>query len=123
VLDAFGLSEVAETDAGELSFGQLRMLEIARAMVAEPRVLLLDEPAAGLNAQEAARVGEALKRLKAEGLGILVVDHDVRFLFNLCDDIVAMDYGRVIAAGPPDAIERDPQVRAAYLAVDPKGGA
>lgn len=118
LLNFFGLDAVAEYEAGSLSFGHLRLLEIARAMLAGPRVLLLDEPAAGLNAQEADLIRHALFKVKDQAIGVLVVDHDVSFLFRLCDRIVAMDYGCVIAEGTPPEIERHPRVRAAYLVVD-----
>jgi branched-chain amino acid transport system ATP-binding protein len=101
-----------------LSFGQLRFLEIARALAARPRVLLLDEPAAGLNRVEIERLGAAIQRLRAESeIGVVLVDHDVPFVFELCDRITAMNFGRVIASGTPPEIERDESVRAAYLSV------
>lgn len=117
LLEEFGLSEYAQADAASLSFGQLRLLELARAMLAEPQILLLDEPAAGLNAQETKLIHQAVVRVRDNGVGVLIVDHDVRFLFGLCDHIIAMDYGRIIAEGPPEDVERDPAVRAAYLTV------
>lgn len=121
-LRVFGLSEQADQDASGLSFGQLRLLEIARAFVTEPRLLLLDEPAAGLNQVEVTRLGTTIREMRDRGIGVLVVDHDVPFLFGICDRVVAMDYGKVIAAGSPDEVENDTRVRAAYLATEPAAG-
>lgn len=119
LLEDFRLTPVAHGDAGSLSFGQLRFLEIARALATKPRVLLLDEPAAGLNRVEIEHLGSAIKRLRAESeIGLVVVDHDVPFVFELCDRITAMNFGRVIASGTPSEIERDERVRAAYLSVN-----
>lgn len=118
ILAAFGLAELARQDAAGLSFGQLRLLEIARAIAAGPRILLLDEPAAGLSSGEAAELARLIGGLRADGIGVLVVDHDVPFLFGICDAIVAMDFGRVIATGPPAVIEADEQVKAAYLSTE-----
>jgi branched-chain amino acid transport system ATP-binding protein len=120
LLRSFGLEQLAELDADALSFGQLRLLEIARAVAAEPRILLLDEPAAGLNRTEIDRMARAIRSLRDEhGMSVLVVDHDVPFVFGISDRITAMNYGRVIAEGTPAEVERDPAVRSAYLSVDP----
>lgn len=118
IIAAFGLAELARQDAAGLSFGQLRLLEIARAMAARPRILLLDEPAAGLSSGEAAQLARLIGGLRADGIGVLVVDHDVPFLFGICDEIVAMDFGRVIATGPPADIEANERVKAAYLSTE-----
>ena len=118
IIGQFGLLDHATIDSAKLSFGQLRFLEIARAMVMEPKILLLDEPAAGLNRTEAVLMGQTIGKIREGGAGVLVVDHDVRFLFEICDEIVVMDSGKVIASGPPKIVERDPLVRAAYLSVE-----
>jgi branched-chain amino acid transport system ATP-binding protein len=119
LLRSFGLERIAGLDAGGLSFGQLRLLEIARAVAAEPRVLLLDEPAAGLNRVEIDRMTEAIRSLRDEhAMSVLVVDHDVPFVFGISDRITAMNFGRVIAEGTPSEIERHDAVRSAYLSVD-----
>jgi len=118
LLRSFGLERIADSDAGGLSFGQLRLLEIARAVAAEPSILLLDEPAAGLNRVEIDRMSTAIRSLRDEhGMSVLVVDHDVPFVFDISDRITAMDFGRVIAEGAPAEIERDDAVRSAYLSV------
>ncbi|WP_432827003.1 ABC transporter ATP-binding protein [Dactylosporangium sp. CA-092794] len=123
LLRSFGLGHLAGLDAGGLSFGQLRLLEIARAVAAGPRLLLLDEPAAGLNRVEIDRMTAAIRSLRDEhGMGVLVVDHDVPFVFDISNRITAMNFGRVIAEGSPTDIEHDSAVRSAYLSVDTASG-
>jgi branched-chain amino acid transport system ATP-binding protein len=117
-LAASGIDLPADADAADLSFGQLRFLEIVRALGADPQLVLLDEPAAGLNAHETAELGRLIARLGARGIAVLLVDHDIPFVFSTCARITVMDFGRVIADGTPDAIERDPVVRAAYLSTE-----
>ena len=118
LLGRVSLADQAATQAGALTFGKLRFLEIARAMAMRPRVMLFDEPAAGLNPQESEQLAGIVRELRAEGIGILLVDHDVPFMFDLCDEITVMDAGSVIAAGAPDRVYYDPLVRAAYLGTD-----
>jgi branched-chain amino acid transport system ATP-binding protein len=119
LLSDIGLSNLAHVDASRLTFGQLRFLEIARALAASPRLLLLDEPTAGLNATESQHLAELIGRIRhTSGLGLLLVDHNVPFLFNLCDRITVMNYGEIIAEGAPHDIEKDPAVHAAYLGTD-----
>jgi ABC-type branched-subunit amino acid transport system ATPase component len=115
VLDEFELGADADLDAADLPFGKLRFLEIARAAVMQPRLLLLDEPAAGLNAIETERLAAIIRVQAARGTGILLVDHDVPFVFSLCDHITVMNFGSVIASGKPDDVYRDKVVREAYL--------
>jgi branched-chain amino acid transport system ATP-binding protein len=117
LIESVGLSDHAQRLAENLSFGQLRFLEIARALASAPTFLLLDEPAAGINATEVDQLSALIKRLRASGTGILVVDHDVPFLLGICDDIVALDFGRVITAGKASQVVQDPRVREAYLAI------
>lgn len=119
LLAEVGLSELQNVDAARLTFGQLRFLEIARALAASPRLLLLDEPTAGLNATESQLLAELIGRIRhSSGLGLLLVDHNVPFLFNLCDRITVMNYGEIIAEGAPQHIEKDPAVHAAYLGAE-----
>ena len=114
-IDACGLAAFVERRADELSTGQARLVELARALVTEPRVLLLDEPASGLDADETELFAGLLKQLAGEGLAILVVEHDVPLVMRICAHLVVLDHGRVIAAGPPAVVRKDPRVVQAYL--------
>ncbi|HXM56488.1 MAG TPA: ABC transporter ATP-binding protein [Candidatus Dormibacteraeota bacterium] len=114
-LDRVGLSEEAFRLAESLPIGQQRAVQVARALCSEPRLLLLDEPASGLRAAERQRLADLLRALRAEGLTMLLIEHDVAFVTGLAGRITVMDRGRVIAEGPPDAIREDPVVIAAYL--------
>jgi ABC-type branched-subunit amino acid transport system ATPase component len=115
VLADFGLAADAAADATDLPFGKLRFLELARAIVMRPRMLLLDEPAAGLNQLETDRLAAIIRAQVRAGVGVLLVDHDVPFVFGLSDQVTVMNFGSVIACGSPDAVYRDPAVREAYL--------
>lgn len=118
LLEDIGLADIADADAGRLTFGQLRFLEIARALAARPKLLLLDEPTAGLNTVESDRLASLIVLIRERGVGLLVVDHNVPFLFGLCDRITVMNYGSIIAEGPPAEIETNPEVREAYLGTE-----
>lgn len=117
MIDEFGLADQADAIASDLPFGQLRFLEIARALATEPAILLLDEPAAGLNGRETESLSDHIVAISRRGVGVLVIDHDVPFVFGLCQTVTVMDAGRIIATGAPREIESDPAVRAAYLSV------
>jgi len=119
VLDEFGLADDAQSAAADLPFGKLRFLELARAAVMRPRILLLDEPAAGLNQMETERLAEIIRKQVALGVGVLLVDHDVPFVFSLCDQVTVMNFGSVIASGKPDDVYRNTAVREAYLGPQP----
>jgi len=99
----------------ELSYGTQRRVEIARAMVTDPRLLLLDEPTAGMNQQERAEISALLRDLRSEGLSQLLVEHDVQMMIDTCDHVFAMNFGKLIAEGKPEDVVRDPQVQEAYL--------
>ncbi|MCZ7526749.1 MAG: branched-chain amino acid ABC transporter permease/ATP-binding protein [Acidimicrobiia bacterium] len=112
----FGLEEDLDRGPRELSYGRRRLVGIARAVATEPSVLLLDEPAAGLDELETEELGLLVRRLAEDwGIGILLVDHDMRFVMTVCDRIVVLDFGQVIAQGSPDEVRTDPVVVAAYL--------
>ncbi|MDF1747945.1 MAG: ATP-binding cassette domain-containing protein [Alphaproteobacteria bacterium] len=110
-----GLQDTADTPAAELPLGQQRLVEVARALAAEPALLLLDEPAAGLRYQEKQALAEVLRQLRDEGMGILVVEHDMAFVMGLADRVVVMNFGEKIAEGTTSEVQSNPLVREAYL--------
>ncbi len=120
-LEIVGLADLAGAPASRLAYGQQNRLELARALALEPRLLLLDEPAAGLTPAERTEMRDLIGRLHARGITIALVEHDMRVVMGLCSRIVALDQGAVIAAGPPAEIARDPAVIAAYLGTPADG--
>ncbi len=118
VLAQVGLADAADAYPEELSNGQRKLAGIARALVTSPRLLCLDEPAAGLDERESLELGAQLRRLSDDGITILLVDHDMGLVFSVCERIVVLDTGRVIATGTPDEVRSDEAVRAAYLGAD-----
>lgn len=116
-LEMVGLGHRAMDLAEGLPYGEQRKLEIARALALEPKLLLLDEPAAGMNASEKEELLELIRRLRDMGITILLVEHDMNVVMNVCERIAVLDYGRKIAEGGPDEIRRDPKVIQSYLGV------
>jgi branched-chain amino acid transport system ATP-binding protein len=114
-LDFVGLSAQRDLPAGQLPFGSQRLLEIARALSAQPRILLLDEPAAGLNMKETAALGELIRRIVSRGVTVVMVEHDMDLVMRISDRILVLNYGEVIASGTPAEVQRDASVVAAYL--------
>jgi branched-chain amino acid transport system ATP-binding protein len=117
IIDRVGLGEVADLLVTAVPTGQARLVELARALACEPQVLLLDEPAAGQNAAETERFAALLRELAAQGVAVVLVEHDVKLVVGVCDVIHVLDFGRMLAVGPPGEIQADRAVREAYLGV------
>ena len=122
IIDRVGLTRRIDDRVDELPTGQARLVEIARALAASPRVLLLDEPASGLDEDESNQFGALLRTLAAEGIAVLLVEHDVQLVMEVCDLIHVLDFGRIIAVGDSDSIRTDQSVLTAYLgaSLEPK---
>ena len=115
VLERVGLSDVAGERAGALPTGTARLVEVARAIASAPRLLLLDEPSSGLSEEETDQFADLLVGLARDGLGVLLVEHDVELVMRICSRIHVLDFGRIIATGTPAEVQQDRAVQAAYL--------
>lgn len=122
-LDFVGLSDCAGTEAGTLPLGKQKILEIARALATEPRLVLLDEPAGGLNMKETEELGELIESIRGLGITIMLVEHDMNLIMDISDRILVLHYGRVLASGTPGEIKENEAVIEAYLGIDDTGEA
>jgi len=114
-LDFVGIADMARIQAANLPFGKGRLLEIARAMALEPRIILMDEPAAGLNSRETAELALLIRKVRESGITVALVEHDMELVMDVCDHILVLNLGRKLAEGTPREIQENPAVIAAYL--------
>jgi len=117
-MEFLGITDLADTSATSLSFGQQRSVELARALALEPRLLLLDEPAAGLNMHETAEVGGVIRKIRDRGVTVLIVEHDMSLVMNISDEVMVLSYGSKIAEDEPLAVQKNEEVVRVYLGED-----
>ncbi len=119
LLEMVGLARFRDAHAADLPMGAQKLLEVIRALMAQPRLLLLDEPAAGLNDSETAELAVLLRAIRDSGITLLLVEHNMPLVMGIADEVMVLEAGRLIMSGPPAAVQRDPSVIAAYLGVEP----
>jgi branched-chain amino acid transport system ATP-binding protein len=115
LLDFVGLRHYADTDTDSMPYGALKRLEIARALASKPKILLLDEPAAGLNPAESREIDEVIKKVAERGITVVLVEHDMKMVMEISDHILVLDYGRKLTEGTAQEVRNNPDVIAAYL--------
>jgi branched-chain amino acid transport system ATP-binding protein len=115
LLDFLGIASLADAEATSLSYGQQRAVELARALASEPEMLLLDEPAAGLNMRETADLAQLIRRIRERGVTVLIVEHDMSLVMSISDEVIVLSYGEKIADGDPRSVQRDADVIRVYL--------
>ena len=118
LLKFVGLENYANEQAGALSYGQQRLLEIVRGLASDPKLILLDEPAAGMNSTEKVELNRLLRKILDRGVSILIVEHDMKLMMGVCDRIFVLNYGKKLAEGTPEEVQKNPEVIAAYLGGD-----
>ena len=118
LLEFVGMRKYRDVRASALSFGQQKLLELAQILMLDPKLIMLDEPAGGINPTLIERIGEMIRELNANGKTFLIVEHNMPFVLGLCNPVLVLARGQTIATGTPDAIQRDPQVLDAYLGED-----
>jgi branched-chain amino acid transport system ATP-binding protein len=118
IMSLLSLEDVADEEAVSLPFGRQRAVELARALAADPKLLLLDEPASGLNIHETDELGELIVEIREMGITVLLVEHDMSLVMNICDEVGVLNFGRKIAEGSPSTIQKNPEVIEVYLGAD-----
>jgi branched-chain amino acid transport system ATP-binding protein len=114
-LDFTGLAVLSDLTAGNLPFGKGRLLEISRALAAEPKIILMDEPAAGLNSKETNELASLIRKIRQSGVTVVLVEHDMDLVMDICESIVVLNLGKKLAEGTPREIQENPEVISAYL--------